>query len=127
MAAKGEKVTDSFAFRLPATCGTLQNHDKFWSGQASNQGRKGINMKKKIDIRSLVLGALLGMAIVFSVAAANEERTVWEYKVVAGTVLGTEGPLDSVINRTVNEGWQFVSASHSTERYGFAVMRREKK
>jgi hypothetical protein len=84
-------------------------------------------VKTKIDIKSMVLGALLGMAIVLSVAAANESRTVWEYKVVAGTVLGTEGPLDTVINKSVNEGWQFVSASHSTERYGFAVMRREKK
>jgi hypothetical protein len=84
-------------------------------------------MKKKIDIRSMVLGALLGMAIAVSVAAANEGRAVWEYKVVAGTVLGTEGPLDNVINRSVKEGWQFVSASHSTERYGFAVMRRETK
>ena len=84
-------------------------------------------MKKKIDIRSMVLGALLGMAIVFSVAAANEGRMVWEYKVVSGKVLGTESPLDSVINRSVNEGWEFVSAAHSTEHYGFAVMRREKK
>ena len=84
-------------------------------------------MKKKIDIRSTVLGALLGMAIVLSVAAANEGRTAWEYKVVSGTVLGTEAALDSVINRSVNEGWEFVSAAHSTERYGFAVMRREKK
>ena len=84
-------------------------------------------MKKKIDIKSMVFGALLGTVIVFSVAAANDGRAVWEYKVVAGTVLGTEAPLDNVINRSVNEGWEFVSAAHSTERYGFAVMRREKK
>lgn len=84
-------------------------------------------MKKKIDIKSMVLGALLGMAIVVSIAAANDSRTVWEYKVLTGTVFGTEGLLDNVINRSVSEGWEFVSASHSIERYGFAVMRREKK
>lgn len=81
----------------------------------------------KIDMKSMVLGLLLGTAIVFSVAAADEGRTAWEYKLVTGAVLGAEDLLDDKINRSVGQGWQFVSASHSTERYGFAVMRREKK
>jgi hypothetical protein len=86
-------------------------------------------MKKKIDIKSLLLGVLLGMATFFSVAAATNVRAVWEYKVLAGTVFGSEskGTLEDAINNTVSQGWEFVSAAHSTERYGFAVMRREKR
>ena len=85
-------------------------------------------MNKKIDIKSLVLGALLGIATFFSVAAATNTQTVWEYKVVTGVVFGREskGNLDDAINTSVGQGWQFVSANHSTDRYGFAVMRREK-
>ena len=85
-------------------------------------------MKKKIDIKSLLLGALLGMATLFSVAAATNAHPVWEYKVLTGIVWGREakGNLDDAINNTVAQGWEFVSAAHSTERYGFAVMRREK-
>ncbi|HMJ64188.1 MAG TPA: DUF4177 domain-containing protein [Candidatus Binatia bacterium] len=85
-------------------------------------------MKKKIDIKSLLLGALLGIAMFFSVAAATNTQAAWEYKVVSGVVLGREskGTLDDVINASVAQGWQFVSAAHSMDRYGFAVMRREK-
>ena len=82
---------------------------------------------KKIDIKALVLGAFVGAAIVFSVAAAsaNGGRTIWEYKTVAGKVLGAEEKLDDAINRNIAQGWDFVSASHSIENYGFALMRRE--
>jgi hypothetical protein len=86
-------------------------------------------MKNKINIKSLVIGALLGVAIVLSVGAATDARTVWEYKIVVGKVLsgGSEDPLEVAINKAVSERWEFVSANHSVERYGFAVMRREKR
>jgi hypothetical protein len=86
-------------------------------------------MKTKFDIKSMVLGALLGAATFFSVAAAADERAVWEYQVVTGTVFGSDskGQLGDAINTAANQGWQFVSASHSTERYGFAIMRRDKR
>lgn len=101
----------------------------FDSARRQTERGKGTNMKKKFDIRSMVLGALLGMAIIFSVAAAADERAVWEYKLVAGTVFGSDskGQLDDAINTAANQGWQFVSASHSMERYGFAIMRRDKR
>jgi hypothetical protein len=87
---------------------------------------KGSSMKTKLDIKSMVLGALLGAVIVFSVGAATGgSRTVWEYKTVPGKVFGEE--LGQAINGAVAQGWEFVSASPSTEQWGFAVMRREKK
>jgi hypothetical protein len=83
-------------------------------------------MKNKINIKSLVLGAFLGIAIMLSIGAADEARTRWEYRIVSGKVLGREALLDAAINKAGAEGWSFVSAGHSTEHYGFAVLRREK-
>lgn len=88
-------------------------------------------MKKKIDIKSMVLGALLATAIVISIAAADDGRTVWEYRIIKGRVLGGQGPqdtnnLDNQINTHVTQGWQFVTASGVGEASGFAVLRREK-
>jgi hypothetical protein len=84
---------------------------------------------KRINMRSLLLGLLLGAATVFCVAAATSAggHRGWEYKTVAGQVLGNETPLGQAINASVAEGWEFVSASSSVERWGFAVLRREKK
>lgn len=92
--------------------------------------RKGTNMKK-IDIKSMVLGALLATAIMISIAAADDGRTVWEYRVIKGVVLGGQGPqdtgrLDNTINSYVAQGWQFVTASGVGDASGFAVIRREK-
>jgi hypothetical protein len=86
-------------------------------------------MKFKIDIKSLVLGVVLAAVIVFAVAAATPAcgRTVWEYKTVAGRVLGGEQNLGDAVNATIGQGWEFVSASYAIDQLGFAVMRREKK
>jgi len=88
-------------------------------------------MKKKIDIKSMVLGALLATAIVISIAAVDDGRTVWEYTTIKGAVLGGQGVqdtgrLDNRINAHVAQGWQFVTASGVGDSSGFAVMRREK-
>jgi hypothetical protein len=84
-------------------------------------------MKAKFDVKSLVAGALLGAVVIFSAAAARSSRTNWEYKIVAGKVLGNESQLDIAINIEAATGWEFVSANPSTAQWGFAVMRREKK
>jgi hypothetical protein len=81
-------------------------------------------MKKKIDIRSTVLGALLGMAIVISIAAAAERGSDWEYKVVVETLL--QNKMQETINSHIAQGWQFVATSGVGERSGYVVMRREK-
>lgn len=82
---------------------------------------------KRIEIRSLVLGTLLGAVVTLSVAAATVggSRTVWEYKVVPGDVTG--GLLEKAINNSASEGWELISTSPLTGFYGFAVLRREKK
>jgi hypothetical protein len=85
---------------------------------------------KKIDIRSLLIGALLGATIVLSIAAATAtstgSRIVCEYRVVTGSVFQQE--LEKAINSSVAEGWDFVSASGPNEgNWGFAVLKREKK
>jgi len=79
----------------------------------------------KIDIKSLVLGALLAIVIFVSVGAAPDGPSAWEYKVVTGRVYGGE-KLETVINNHVAQGWQFISASGVGDSSGFAVMRREK-
>ena len=83
----------------------------------------------RIDIRSLLLGALVGASVTLSVAAGtiSGNRTTWEYKVVQGKVFGNEAKLEDAINTSTGQGWDFVSASPSVDQYGFAVMRREKK
>ena len=80
----------------------------------------------KIDIKSLVLGALLAIAIFVSVGAASDGPSAWEYKVVTGRVYGGTAPLETVINNHVAQGWQFISASGVGDRSGLAVLRREK-
>jgi hypothetical protein len=80
-------------------------------------------MKKLIDIKSLLIGAVLAIAVIFSVGAANDRYTAWEYKVVMGSMKG----LEDEINRYSDQGWQFTTAAGIGERSGFAVMRREKR
>jgi hypothetical protein len=81
---------------------------------------------KHIDIKSALIGALLGITIALSVAAASANRTVWEYKVI--TAKGFQNELEKAINASVTEGWDFVSASGpNNENWGIAVLRRERK
>ena len=44
-----------------------------------------------------------------------------------GRVLGGEQNLGDAINATLDQGWEFVSASYAIDQLGFAVMKREKK
>jgi hypothetical protein len=83
-------------------------------------------MKKRIDIKSMIMGALLATAIVISVGAAAERGSGWEYKVVTGTIFGSEPRLETVINNQVAQGWQFVATSGVGDRSGYAVMRRDR-
>ncbi|MDR0353217.1 MAG: hypothetical protein LBI02_07660 [Opitutaceae bacterium] len=88
---------------------------------------KAIQMKIKIEIRSMFMGVVLGVAAVLSVGAiTGAGRTAWEYKVVAGSAYHLEGKL----NDAVSQGWEFVSASgcgvdKGDYVYGLAVLKRE--
>ena len=92
--------------------------------------RKETNMKSKIQMKSLLLGLVLGAAAVFLIgAAASGGRTDWEYRVVSGLTFHRPDPpiLEKSINSSVAEGWEFVSASGTSQEHGFAIMRRKKK
>ena len=81
---------------------------------------------KKLDFKSVLLGALLAFGITLSVAATTGSHPAWEYKVVTGKGFGDE--LANAINSSVGEGWEFVSVSGpNNENWGLAVLRREKK
>ena len=83
---------------------------------------------KKVEIKSLLIGAGLAVVIMFAVAATTGigNKTVWEYKVVTESTFKDE--LGKAINSSVGEGWDFVSASGPNhENWGMAVLRREKK
>lgn len=89
---------------------------------------------KNIYVTSLLIGVLLGAAIVLflSGAAATPgegrplaNRKTWEYKVVPAS--GFREELGNAINSGIADGWEFVSASGiSNENYGFVVLKREK-
>ena len=49
---------------------------------------------RRFDIKSVLLGAVVGACIMVTVAAASGTRANWEYKVVQGKVLGNEATLD---------------------------------
>jgi hypothetical protein len=66
---------------------------------------KGENMKKKIDIKSLVLGALFGSIIVFALAAAPAANT-WEYR----WLTPYRSSFEAEINKAAGTGWELVSA-----------------
>lgn len=85
-------------------------------------------MNSKIDVTSLVLGAIAGMALILSVGAAapSSADKGWEYRIVSGKPFG--GELEKGINAGVTEGWEFVTVSDmSTEQYAFAVLKRQKR
>jgi hypothetical protein len=81
-----------------------------------------------IDIKSSVLGALIGAMVIFSLGAAtgNGRRAAWDYKLIPDKVFQEE--LEKKINIAVSDGWEFVEVSDfSTEQWAFAVMRLEKR
>jgi len=83
---------------------------------------------KKVEIKSLLIGAVLAVVIMFAVATTTGtgNKTVWEYKVVTESAFKDE--LGKAINSSIGEGWDFVSASGPNNgNWGMAVLRREKK
>jgi len=81
----------------------------------------------KFDIKSLVLGALLGGVIMFSVGAATGKNS-WDYKIISGR-LSSSGlnhpPLGQQIDKAAADGWEVVSAA-SDDGFPFVVLRRAK-
>ena len=86
---------------------------------------------EKNRMPSLLCAALLGAAVMFCIGAAtgNGNRTVWEYRVVTGDVMNSEGSqaLQPHLNQAADSGWEALSTAQAGEHWGFVVMRREKK
>ena len=62
-------------------------------------------MKRKLDIKSVVLGAFLGALIVFSLGAATGgSGTVWEYKTVTVS-RDSDEQADSKLNQLAQQQW----------------------
>lgn len=83
-------------------------------------------MKLYLEPRSLLAGALLGAIVTFTIAAGGNppSRAEWEYKVVTANAMS--GDLEQGINRSVRNGWEFVSVSPLTEQWSLAVLKRER-
>ena len=73
-------------------------------------------MKTKINIQSLVLGAALGAAVIFSLGAATEHKKS-EYRQISTQVS------DESLNKLANEGWTVVCTGTS-QSGGFYVLTR---
>jgi hypothetical protein len=80
-------------------------------------------MKMKIEIKSLVVGALLGAVVVFSIGAASY-RPKWDYKLISGH-LSQNPPLTQQLEQAAAEGWDVVTAT-SDNGYPIFVMRKPK-
>ena len=83
-------------------------------------------MKTKIEIKSFLLGALLGGVLAVSVAAgiAKSQRGAVEYKLVSANAMN--GDLQDAINRAGQDGYEFQSASQCADHWVCAVTKREK-
>ncbi len=86
----------------------------------------------RIHPKTVFVGACGAACILLSIGAAtlSGNRGNWEYKLVQGTVLGTEPNvvnLGEAVDNHAAQGWELVTASHSKDQWGFALMRREKK
>jgi hypothetical protein len=87
-------------------------------------------MKAHIELKSLLAGALLGAVVTFTIAAGGNppnnppNRPEWEYKVITANALS--GELEQSINRSVRNGWEFLSVSHQNDQWSLAVLKRER-
>ena len=73
-------------------------------------------MKNKLNIQSLVLGAALGAAVVFSLGAATEHKKP-EYRQIPTQTS------DQSLNKLADEGWTVVCTGTS-QSGGFYVLTR---
>jgi hypothetical protein len=90
---------------------------------------KGKNMKRRIDIKSLFLGATLGASLVFAIGAATtHESAPVEYKTLREQVTDS---LDAKLNNMADQGWTLVSSSAmhiapSSGPYAVVIFKRDK-
>jgi len=86
---------------------------------------KGENMNKKIDIKSLLLGFLLGGVIVFSVAAATRTGPIMvsEYH----WITPDRRTFETDLNQAGKDGWELVTAVPDSNKNNMsAVLKRSR-
>jgi len=82
-------------------------------------------MKDKFDIKSLIIGVLLGVVILLSVGAATG-RPTWDYKLISGRLgQSAHAPLAQQLDQAAAEGWEVVTAT-SDDGYPVLILRRQK-
>jgi hypothetical protein len=84
-------------------------------------------MKQIFDTKSMVLGAILGAIITFSVAAGTPvPRTAWEYKVISGRLgKSAHPPLSEQLDQAASGGWE-IAGTGSDDGYPFVILRKAK-
>jgi len=86
-------------------------------------------MKRRIDIKSLFLGATLGASLVFAIGAApDREPAPVEYKTLRENVTDS---FDAKLNNMADQGWTLVSSSAmhipaNSAPYAVVIFKREK-
>jgi hypothetical protein len=90
-------------------------------------------MSKNNQLKSLLVGIVIGAGAVLCIGAADVERpaanATWEYRVVSGFTYNVPGRavLEQLINARVAEGWEFVSASGTGLDSGLAILKKQRK
>jgi hypothetical protein len=84
-------------------------------------------MARKFDIKSMVLGGLLGGIIMFSVAAATTGKAAWEYKIISGHLisLAQQPALGPQLDQAAADGWEAVATANDNG-LTFLILRRAK-
>jgi hypothetical protein len=71
-------------------------------------------MNKPLNLRSLLLGVLLGGVVIASIGAAVNRRSEWEYRILGGYTQPSSSPkagnhLPPLLEAAGSEGWEAVS------------------
>jgi hypothetical protein len=96
-------------------------------------------MKEKIQIKSLVLGVVLGAALVLSIAAAipvnpSYNSNAWEYRFFDQRKIVEQGKqpgnasdnLEPLLNRLTTEGWEVVNYADTDHGVSVLLKRRSR-
>ena len=79
---------------------------------------------KRIDLKSLGLGVLIGTGAMLGIAATGSTRNMpMEYQVVGGNGYGA---LQSEMNKFGGDNWEFLATSGAGDHQVYAVFRRPK-
>ena len=84
-------------------------------------------MKITIDLRSALVGLVVGVVLMFTLGATGDNVTAvqMEYRVVYGNVPG--GNFQGSLRKAADEGWKLEQSDTLPDRDAYAVMSRVKR